>query len=109
MRRGMSRQEPNCSHASIRLHRKMPTTSRRSPHARQSSAGDATTTSPDFLFPTIPCDNNPAERAIRPAVLKRKVSQGSKTGRGTKATDVLLTVPRTLGNAKPANFMREFL
>jgi transposase len=60
-----------------------------------------------LLFPGIPCDNNAAERAIRPAVMKRKVSLGSKTGRGAKATEVLLTVIRTLANNRPANFLRE--
>lgn len=60
-----------------------------------------------LLFPNIPCDNNGAERAIRPAVIKRKISFGSKTGRGAKATEVLLTVIRTLANKRPANFLKE--
>ena len=60
-----------------------------------------------LLFPNIPCDNNAAERAIRPAVIKRKISQGSKTGRGAKATEVLLTVIRTLANKHPVNFLKE--
>ena len=40
--------------------------------------------------------NNRAERALRPAVIARKVSRCSKTGRGTHAFKAFTSVVRTL-------------
>jgi transposase len=39
--------------------------------------------------------NNPAERALRPAVVARKISGGSRSEKGAEATAVLLSVLRT--------------
>ena len=46
--------------------------------------------------PSIEPTNNRAERALRPAVIARKVSQCTKTGRGTRAFEVWTSVVRTL-------------
>jgi transposase len=46
--------------------------------------------------PRIEPTNNRAERALRPAVLARKVSQCSKTDRGTHAFEAFTSVVRTL-------------
>lgn len=42
-------------------------------------------------FPEIPLHNNPAERALREYVVKRKISNGTRTTDGTKAWDVFLS------------------
>jgi transposase len=47
--------------------------------------------------PTIEPTNNAAERALRPAVIARKVSQCSKNERGAGAYAVFVSVLRTLG------------
>ena len=39
--------------------------------------------------------NNAAERALRPAVVMRKITGGSRSERGAKATAVLMSVMRT--------------
>ena len=53
--------------------------------------------------PTIEPTNNRAERSLRPAVIARKVSQCTKTARGTRAfeawTSVLNTFSRTVSGA----------
>jgi transposase len=46
--------------------------------------------------PRIEPTNNRAERALRPAVIARKVSQCSKTDRGTQAFEAFTSVVRTL-------------
>ena len=50
--------------------------------------------------PSIEPTNNRAERALRPAVIARKVSQCTKTGRGTRAFEVWTSVIRTLSRAQ---------
>ena len=40
-------------------------------------------------------DNNAAERALRPAVVLRKITGGSRSARGARATAVLMSVVRT--------------
>lgn len=42
--------------------------------------------------PTIPIDNNKAERALRPLVIKRKICFGSRTQRGAETTSILASV-----------------
>jgi transposase len=49
----------------------------------------------------VPCDNNQAERAIRPLVLKRKNSLGSKTQRGAEVFSVLASVWYSLFRKDP--------
>jgi hypothetical protein len=46
--------------------------------------------------PSIEPTNNRAERALRPAVIARKVSQCTKTARGTRAFEAWTSVVRTL-------------
>ena len=46
--------------------------------------------------PEVPFDNNHAERAIRPAVMIRKVSFGNRSDRGADTQAVMMSVYRTL-------------
>jgi transposase len=46
--------------------------------------------------PSIPADNNRAERELRPLVIARKVSFGSQSDRGARTREVLMTVLHTL-------------
>lgn len=46
--------------------------------------------------PTVPFDNNAAERAIRPAVIIRKNSYGNRSQRGADTQAVLMSIYRTL-------------
>lgn len=56
------------------------------------------------LEPNIPMTNNKAERAIRPLVIKRKLSFGSKTQKGADVMSILLSVCLTTWWRKPRNF-----
>lgn len=47
--------------------------------------------------PGVPPDNNAAERTIRPAVVIRKVSGGSRSPRGTETRMILLSIFGTWG------------
>jgi len=50
----------------------------------------------NFLKYSYACShNNPAERGIRPMVILRKVSGGSKSQRGSKATDINMSIIET--------------
>lgn len=51
--------------------------------------------------PRIEPTNNRAERALRPAVIARKVSQCTKTARGTRAFEAWTSVVRTLSRTHP--------
>ena len=42
-------------------------------------------------YENVPPDNNPAERAIRPMVIYRKVTGGSRTTKGSQTTAVLMS------------------
>jgi len=61
-----------------------------------------------FLFcirePNIPMTNNKAERCLRPLVVKRKLSFGSKTQKGADVMSILLSVCLTTWWKKPQNF-----
>ena len=46
-------------------------------------------------FPEIPLENNEAERALREYVIKRKISNGTRTDDGTKAWEVFLSLVDT--------------
>ena len=51
-----------------------------------------------FIFvqcPDVPSENNPAERAIRPAVVARKISGGTRSPKGSKTSSVLRTLFET--------------
>lgn len=45
--------------------------------------------------PEIPSENNAAERAVRPAVVARKISGGSRLTKGSKTCSVLRTLFET--------------
>lgn len=61
-----------------------------------------------LLHPGIPADNNKAERSIRPLVVKRKLSFGSKTQKGADTMGVLLSVLLSLWWSKPKNFFAAY-
>ena len=44
----------------------------------------------------VHADNNAAERALRPAVILRKITGGSRSDRGAKATSILMSITRTI-------------
>src|SRR5207244_2122427 len=56
----------------------------------------------------VPMTNNKAERALRPLVIKRKLSFGSKTHRGAQAMETLLSVLFTLWWSRPKNFFAAY-
>lgn len=45
--------------------------------------------------PQVPSENNAAERAIRPSVIERKVTGGTRSGRGSHTHSVLLSLFQT--------------
>jgi len=51
--------------------------------------------------PSIPADNNLAERELRPLVIARKLSFGSQSDEGARTREVLMTVLRTLKKNVP--------
>lgn len=57
----------------------------------------------------IPPDNNKAERSLRPLVIKRKISFGSRTQRGAETTSILASVILSLWWTKPETFFQELL
>lgn len=56
----------------------------------------------------IPADNNRAERDIRKLVMKRRKSLGSKTTKGARTMEVLLSVCWSLYNRDRTNFFPNF-
>jgi hypothetical protein len=46
-------------------------------------------------YPDVPSENNAAERAIRPAVVARKISGGTRSEKGSKTSSVLRTLFET--------------
>jgi hypothetical protein len=46
-------------------------------------------------FPEVPLDNNEAERALREYVIKRKISNGTRTEEGTQAWEIFLSLVDT--------------
>ena len=59
--------------------------------------------------PGIPLDNNKAERALRPLVIKRKISFGSKTQRGAETTSILASIILSLKWNDPENWFPKYL
>lgn len=48
-----------------------------------------------FVFvsePDVPPDNNAAERSIRPAVTIRKISGGTRSGKGSRTKEILMSL-----------------
>lgn len=65
-----------------------------------------------FVFnPDLPVTNNDAERALRHAVIARRISHGTRSNEGSKAYATLLSVIETcrLRNIKPWNFLAEVI
>lgn len=58
------------------------------------------------LTSNAPCDNNRAERDLRPLVLKRKRSFGSKTVNGAQALSTILSICTTTWKASPTNYFQ---
>jgi transposase len=56
-------------------------------------------------FEGIPCDNNRAERDLRPLVIKRKKSFGSRTEAGARALEILLSVCWSTWHLNRGNFL----
>ena len=56
----------------------------------------------------IPMDNNKAERSLRPLVIKRKISFGSKSGRGADNLAILFSVMMSLWWKHPTNFFSAY-
>ena len=46
-------------------------------------------------FPEVPLENNEAERALREYVVKRKISNGTRTEAGTQAWEIFLALVDT--------------
>ena len=46
-------------------------------------------------YPEVPSENNPAERAIRPLVITRKVCGGTRSVQGSKSKMILLSLLHT--------------
>lgn len=61
--------------------------------------------------PDIPSENNAAERAVRPAVVARKISGGSRSERGSKTCSILRTLFETwtLQGLNPVDACREMI
>jgi hypothetical protein len=60
-------------------------------------------------YPTIPIDNNKAERALRHLVIKRKISFGSKTQRGAETTSILASIILSLKWNNRQNWFQSYL
>lgn len=58
------------------------------------------------MVANTPCDNNQAERDLRPLVLKRKRSFGSKTEKGAKALSTILSICTTTWKTDPNNYFQ---
>lgn len=58
------------------------------------------------LLKDTPCDNNRAERDIRPLVLKRKRSFGSQTEQGAKALSTVLSICTTTWRSNPEGYFK---
>ena len=58
------------------------------------------------LLANTPCDNNRAERDLRPLVLKRKRSFGSKTEKGARALSTVLSICTTTWKTSPDTYFQ---
>jgi len=48
-------------------------------------------------YPGVPCENNHAERNLRPVVISRKLSFGCQSERGMKTREIIMSVLHTVG------------
>ena len=78
---------------------------------RISSGKRRTAFSNGYDLPNIPCENNYAERGLRPLVVTRKISYGSQSERGMKTREILTSVLHTAAarGLEPAAFLEAFL
>lgn len=62
-------------------------------------------------YPEVPSENNPAERAIRPLVITRKVCGGTRSENGSKTKMVLMSLMHTaqLRNIHPIDAIEQML
>jgi transposase len=62
-------------------------------------------------YPEVPSENNAAERAIRPAVVARKISGGTRSERGSRTTSILRSLFETwrLSGLNPLDACRQML
>lgn len=67
-------------------------------HARLKHQGTNLITA--LLYPNVPLTNNVAERGIRPMVITRKISGGSKTSHGANIHAVNMSIVETIGLQK---------
>jgi transposase len=56
----------------------------------------------------VPMTNNKAERSIRPIVMKRKISFGSRTDKGAYIISIILSVAYTIWWKKEGNFYQSY-
>ena len=59
-------------------------------------------------YDNIPLTNNKAERSLRPLVIKRRISFGSKTEAGAERTSILSSILLSLWWSKPVNFFEAY-
>ena len=61
--------------------------------------------------PDIPCENNYAERGLRPIVISRKISFGSQSEKGLKTREIIMTILHTARcrGHDPATFLEKAL
>jgi hypothetical protein len=62
-----------------------------------------------FNHPTIPIDNNKAERALRHLVIKRRISFGSKTQKGAETTSILASVIMSLKWSRQSDWFQKYI
>lgn len=62
-------------------------------------------------YPLVPSENNAAERAIRPAVVARKISGGTRSPKGSRTASILRSLFETwkLQGLNPLNACRQML
>ena len=66
---------------------------------------------PKFPSPDVTYHNNTSERALRPITILRKITYGSRSMRGTKTTEILMTIYATCEarGINPYKFMIDYL
>ncbi len=60
-------------------------------------------------FEGIPCDNNKAERMLRHFVIKRKISFGNKTPKGSRAFEIDASVLMTFWKKYADSFFEKIM
>src|SRR5688500_1393314 len=73
----------------------MPTRFERSPARCSTTGRRSPPSSPIPIYPDLPATNNEAERALRDAVIARRISNGTRTEEGSAAYAATLSVFET--------------